>query len=198
MDKSTSLGYPSTLLVSDHRKTGLSPTGHRSRQPRLWRGIGGNGSVQRLNRPQIEHRQRVGERRGLIVPPPDPYRPGPAAPDSAAGGHAEIVCLVRFALASRRCRHRTTARHGCNLPSVTTDGSLPGTWVATDSHAETDFAFLDSAPQTGIMSPSGIRTNISLHVEAHGDDRRMIRAFGADDVAGTSTLGHCSRNYVFR
>ena len=62
--------------VSDHRKTyffGLSPTGHRSRQPRLWRGIGGNGSVQRLNRPQIEHRQRVGERRGageLIVPPP--------------------------------------------------------------------------------------------------------------------------------
>ena len=63
-------------LVSDHRKTyffGLSPTGHRSRQPRLWRGIGGNGSVQRLNRPQIEHRQRVGERRGageLIVPPP--------------------------------------------------------------------------------------------------------------------------------
>ena len=58
------------------RKTyffGLSPTGHRSRQPRLWRGIGGNGSVQRLNRPQIEHRQRVGERRGageLIVPPP--------------------------------------------------------------------------------------------------------------------------------
>ena len=29
--------------------------------------------VQRLNRPQIEHRQRVGERRGageLIVPPP--------------------------------------------------------------------------------------------------------------------------------
>ena len=39
---------------------------------------------------------------------------------------------------------------------------------------------------------------ISLHVEAHGDDRRMIRAFGADDVAGTSTLGHCSRNYVFR
>ena len=65
-----------TLYVSDHRKTyffGLSPTGHRSRQPRLWRGIGGNGSVQRLNRPQIEHRQRVGERRGageLIVPPP--------------------------------------------------------------------------------------------------------------------------------
>ena len=64
------------LAVSDHRKTyffGLSPTGHRSRQPRLWRGIGGNGSVQRLNRPQIEHRQRVGERRGageLIVPPP--------------------------------------------------------------------------------------------------------------------------------
>ena len=64
------------LFVSDHRKTyffGLSPTGHRSRQPRLWRGIGGNGSVQRLNRPQIEHRQRVGERRGageLIVPPP--------------------------------------------------------------------------------------------------------------------------------
>ena len=64
------------LIVSDHRKTyffGLSPTGHRSRQPRLWRGIGGNGSVQRLNRPQIEHRQRVGERRGageLIVPPP--------------------------------------------------------------------------------------------------------------------------------
>ena len=64
------------LDVSDHRKTyffGLSPTGHRSRQPRLWRGIGGNGSVQRLNRPQIEHRQRVGERRGageLIVPPP--------------------------------------------------------------------------------------------------------------------------------
>ena len=63
-------------IVSDHRKTyffGLSPTGHRSRQPRLWRGIGGNGSVQRLNRPQIEHRQRVGERRGageLIVPPP--------------------------------------------------------------------------------------------------------------------------------
>ena len=63
-------------VVSDHRKTyffGLSPTGHRSRQPRLWRGIGGNGSVQRLNRPQIEHRQRVGERRGageLIVPPP--------------------------------------------------------------------------------------------------------------------------------
>ena len=65
-----------TKDVSDHRKTyffGLSPTGHRSRQPRLWRGIGGNGSVQRLNRPQIEHRQRVGERRGageLIVPPP--------------------------------------------------------------------------------------------------------------------------------
>ena len=64
------------VAVSDHRKTyffGLSPTGHRSRQPRLWRGIGGNGSVQRLNRPQIEHRQRVGERRGageLIVPPP--------------------------------------------------------------------------------------------------------------------------------
>ena len=64
------------VSVSDHRKTyffGLSPTGHRSRQPRLWRGIGGNGSVQRLNRPQIEHRQRVGERRGageLIVPPP--------------------------------------------------------------------------------------------------------------------------------
>ena len=64
------------IFVSDHRKTyffGLSPTGHRSRQPRLWRGIGGNGSVQRLNRPQIEHRQRVGERRGageLIVPPP--------------------------------------------------------------------------------------------------------------------------------
>ena len=67
---------PCSSLVSDHRKTyffGLSPTGHRSRQPRLWRGIGGNGSVQRLNRPQIEHRQRVGERRGageLIVPPP--------------------------------------------------------------------------------------------------------------------------------
>ena len=66
----------SEVVVSDHRKTyffGLSPTGHRSRQPRLWRGIGGNGSVQRLNRPQIEHRQRVGERRGageLIVPPP--------------------------------------------------------------------------------------------------------------------------------
>ena len=65
-----------SLHVSDHRKTyffGLSPTGHRSRQPRLWRGIGGNGSVQRLKRPQIEHRQRVGERRGageLIVPPP--------------------------------------------------------------------------------------------------------------------------------
>ena len=62
--------------ISDHRETylfGLSSTGHRSRQPRLWRGIGGNGSVQRLNRPQIEHRQRVGERRGageLIVPPP--------------------------------------------------------------------------------------------------------------------------------
>ena len=67
---------PPPHFVSDHRKTyffGLSPTGHRSRQPRLWRGIGGNGSVQRLNRPQIEHRQRVGERRGageLIVPPP--------------------------------------------------------------------------------------------------------------------------------
>ena len=44
-----------SFTVSDHRKTyffGLSPTGHRSRQPRLWRGIGGNGSVQRLNRPQ--------------------------------------------------------------------------------------------------------------------------------------------------
>ena len=70
------------------------------------------------------------------------------------------------------------------LPSVTTDAYkevCPALWVATDSHAETDFAFLDSAPQTGIMSPSGIRTNISLHVEAHGDDRRMIRAFGADD-----------------
>ena len=69
-------GWETPIDVSDHRKTyffGLSPTGHRSRQPRLWRGIGGNGSVQRLNRPQIEHRQRVGERRGageLIVPPP--------------------------------------------------------------------------------------------------------------------------------
>ena len=69
-------GHHHDSRLCDHRKTyffGLSPTGHRSRQPRLWRGIGGNGSVQRLNRPQIEPRQRVGERRGageLIVPPP--------------------------------------------------------------------------------------------------------------------------------
>ena len=57
-----SKAYDKVMAVSDHRKTyffGLSPTGHRSRQPRLWRGIGGNGSVQRLNRPQIEHRQRA-------------------------------------------------------------------------------------------------------------------------------------------
>ena len=64
---------PVLAIIGKRIFFGLSPTGHRSRQPRLWRGIGGNGSVQRLNRPQIEHRQRVGERRGageLIVPPP--------------------------------------------------------------------------------------------------------------------------------
>ena len=48
-------------------------TGHAN----LVSGVGSEAgqwqSVQRLNRPQIEHRQRVGERRGageLIVPPP--------------------------------------------------------------------------------------------------------------------------------